>query len=113
MQAGGNLPDMKNNPPDHPDYKSPKGGDRKVKNPNGRGSGWIDNKGRVWVPEDHNGNEAPHWDRQEPKGGGYTKLYPFVVPTTEQMIIGAGVVIGVGILIIITDGAAAPLVLGL
>ena len=82
MQAGGgSIGDLKNNPPDHPEYESPKGGDRKVRNPNGRGTGWVDGKGRVWVPEDHNGTHAPHWDRQEPKGGGYTPVYPYLQPS--------------------------------
>ncbi len=80
MQAeDGTIGELKNNPPDQPEYESPKGGDRKVRNPNGRGTGWVDNKGRVWVPEDHNGTQPP-WDRQEPKGGGYTPVYPFAQP---------------------------------
>jgi len=32
------------------------------------------------MPETHKGNEAPHWDRQNPKGGGYTKIYPYSEP---------------------------------
>jgi RHS repeat-associated protein len=86
MEAGANLPDMKKNPPTHPEYESPRGGDRKVRNPNGSGSGWIDNKGRVWVPENHKGNEAPHYDRQDPKGGGYTKIYPYLQPSIDPSL---------------------------
>jgi RHS repeat-associated protein len=69
------LDDLKRNPPNHPEYESPKGGDRKVKNPNGKGTGWLDRKGRVWVPTDHKGTHAPHWDREIP-GGGYDNVYP-------------------------------------
>lgn len=59
-----------------------------VKNPNGKGSGWIDKDGRVWIPTDHGGTHAPHWDRQEPKGGGYTNVYP------STKIVKAGVLTG-------------------
>src|SRR6185369_17339678 len=31
-------------------FKSPKGGDRWVQNPNGKGWGWEDANGKVWVP---------------------------------------------------------------
>jgi hypothetical protein len=72
------LKDLKESLPDHLEYKAPKGGARKVKNPNGQGSGWVDKDGRVWIPTDHGGTHAPHWDRQEPKGGGYTNVYPKV-----------------------------------
>lgn len=80
------LEDMKKNPPKHPDYKSPKGGDRKVNHP--RGKGWIDNKGKVWIPEDHNGNEAPHWDVQPRKGPGYEKVYPLSADPSMRDRIG-------------------------
>lgn len=53
-----------------------------MKNPNGKGSGWIDDKGRVWVPSDNKGNHAPHWDRQKP-GGGYENIYPSLKPIGE------------------------------
>jgi RHS repeat-associated protein len=86
--GGSSLEDLKKDSPDHPDYKSPKGGDRKVRNPNGSGSGWIDDKGRVWVPTDHGGSHAPHWDRQEPKGGGYTNVYPIITP--KNVAVGVG-----------------------
>ena len=87
------LEDMKNNPPNHPDFNSPKSGNRKVRNPNGRGTGWVDNKGRVWVPDDHNGTHAPHWDRQEPKGGGYTPMYPIIKPIVIGVTAAAGYII--------------------
>jgi RHS repeat-associated protein len=109
-KGGMSLDDMKKNPPDHPDYKSPKGGDRKVRNPNGSGSGWIDDKGRVWVPSDNKGNHAPHWDRQIP-GGGYDNVYPmFQSPTPYDFmdkmqqatgLSGAGLII----FIIISEGS--------
>ncbi|KQT25877.1 hypothetical protein ASG22_04030 [Chryseobacterium sp. Leaf405] len=83
------LPEMRESPPDHPDYKAPKSGARKVRNPNGRGTGWVDKDGRVWVPDDHNGTHAPHWDRQEPKGGGYTPVYPAV----KVVVIGTAVIV--------------------
>ena len=86
------LPDMKENPPDHPGYKPPKSGDQWVRNPNGRGMGWLDKKGSVWVPDDHNGTHAPHWDVQDPKGGGYTPVYPSVETTVT---VGVGAVIGI------------------
>lgn len=102
MEAGGDLPDMKKNPTKHPDYKSPKGGDRKVRNPNGKGSGWVDGKGRVWVPTDHKGTHAPHWDREIP-GGGHENVYPYMNPgfsiTPEQFIKGAIIVGGAAIII--------------
>ncbi|WP_373278990.1 polymorphic toxin type 37 domain-containing protein [Amantichitinum ursilacus] len=37
-------------------FVDPKGGEDWVKNPNGRGSGWKDSKGNVWVPT---GPETP------------------------------------------------------
>lgn len=69
------LPDMKKNPPAHPDYEAPKKWDgQKVKNPNGKGSGWPAKNGDVWVPEDHKGTHAPHWDVQH-KDGTHTPIY--------------------------------------
>jgi hypothetical protein len=69
------LEDLKKGPPNHPDFVPPKKGTRKVKNPNGKGSGWIDKNGDVWVPTDHAGTHAPHWDRQHPNGK-HTNVYP-------------------------------------
>jgi hypothetical protein len=106
------LPDMKENPPNVPGYKPPKSGARKVRNPNGKGTGWVDRDGRVWVPDDHDGTHAPHWDVQNPKGGGYTPVYPSVSTTVK---VGVGVAIGVGIWETVKWGAAilaAPETLG-
>ncbi|GAB4035450.1 FG-GAP-like repeat-containing protein [Spirosoma jeollabukense] len=105
------LEDMKKNPPNHPEYESPRGGDRKVRNPNGSGSGWIDKKGRIWVPDDHKGTHAPHWDRQEPKGGNYTPVYPFVQRAIDPgMINRIGEAVGLSgtaltIYLIISEGS--------
>ena len=64
----------RNSPPDHPDFTPPKGGNKKVRNPNGKGWGWIDAKGNVWVwePRMHGGKG---WSIQEP-GGGHGHAYP-------------------------------------
>ena len=97
------LPDMKKNPPNVPGYTPPKSGARWVRNPNGNGMGWLDKKGRVWVPEDHKGNEAPHWDVQNEKGEGYSRVFPSVATTAKA---GLVVLIGVGIWEGIKWGAA-------
>lgn len=55
-------------------FRDPKGGEQWVRNPNPRpdvGShGWLDDKGRVWVPTGQGGRAhgKPHWDVQFPKG---------------------------------------------
>ena len=48
-----------------------KGGDQWVNPPNGRGNGWLDNSGDVWVPTGHGGSAhgGPRWDVQTPKDG--------------------------------------------
>src|SRR5690606_27299594 len=69
------LEDLKKNPPNHPDYKAPRSGPKLVRNPNGTGKGWLDRNGRVWVPTDHKGTHAPHWDVQKP-GGTHQNIYP-------------------------------------
>jgi RHS repeat-associated protein len=58
-------------------FNDPKGGERWVKNPNGRGNGWLDDRGRVWVPSGQGGSAhgGPQWDVQTP-GGGYDNVYP-------------------------------------
>jgi RHS repeat-associated protein len=59
-------------------YECPKKWDgKKVKSPNGRGYGWPDNKGNVWVPTGpgSGAHGGPHWDVQKP-GGGYINVYP-------------------------------------
>lgn len=64
--------------PDEKDgYRPPKNWDGKnVRNPNGRGAGYPDDKGRVWIPTDHNGTHAPHWDVQDPQTGDHEPIYP-------------------------------------
>jgi len=37
--------------------------------------GYVDKKGDVWEPTDHNGTHAPHWDVQHPDGT-HTPTYP-------------------------------------
>lgn len=59
-------------------YVCPKKWDgKKVRSPNGRGHGWPDNKGNVWVPTGpgSGAHGGPHWDVQKP-GGGYDNVYP-------------------------------------
>ncbi|UEQ25529.1 polymorphic toxin type 37 domain-containing protein [Xanthomonas oryzae pv. oryzae] len=58
-------------------YCEPKGGPDWVRNPNGRGNGWRDANGDVWVPTGPGGEAhgGPHWDVQTP-GGGYVNVYP-------------------------------------
>ncbi|RQU35305.1 hypothetical protein DF142_27275, partial [Burkholderia cenocepacia] len=58
-------------------FKSPKGGDNWVPNPNGRGYGWEAEDGAVWCPTGQGGSAhgGPHWDVQYPGGGGYN-MYP-------------------------------------
>jgi RHS repeat-associated protein len=58
-------------------FKDPKGGPDWVPNPNGKGHGWRDAKGNVWVPTGKGqcAHGGPHWDVQSP-GGGYTNVYP-------------------------------------
>ena len=60
-------------------FKDPKGGERWT------GSGWADNKGRVWEPTGRAGapgtgttgpaHGGAHWDVQK-HGGGYVKVSP-------------------------------------
>jgi hypothetical protein len=56
---------IRNSPPNHPDFKPPKGGNRKVKNPNGNNKGWLAKDGGVWV-----------WDRDMDGGRGWVVQYP-------------------------------------
>jgi RHS repeat-associated protein len=63
-------------------FVSPKGGDRWVPNPNGRGMGWEASDGRVWVPTGW-GNAphgGPHWDVQDPRTGRHIPVPPKVCP---------------------------------
>ena len=66
--------DMKKTPPDHPAFKPPKKGNREVKDPNGKGEGWLAKDGGVWVwtPNMHGGDG---WTIQYP-GGGHSHAYP-------------------------------------
>jgi RHS repeat-associated protein len=59
-------------------FKCPKGRDNWVRNPNGRGWGWQDANGRVWVPTGLGGEAhgGPHWDVQNPATGGKVTVYP-------------------------------------
>ena len=64
----------KNSPPDHPNFKPPKKGNRKVNNPNGPGKGWEDKNGNVWIPDNTmHGGEG--WTVQYPNGG-HEHAYP-------------------------------------
>jgi RHS repeat-associated protein len=58
-------------------FCEPKGGDNWTPNPNGKGFGWQDAKGDVWVPTGQGGlaHGGPHWDVQTP-GGGYRNVKP-------------------------------------
>ena len=57
-------------------YKPPKNWNgEKVRNPNGSGSGYPAKNGDVWVPTNHKGTHAPHWDVQHPDGT-HTPVYP-------------------------------------
>jgi len=59
----------------------PKRGPKWGKSPNGRGNGWVDIDGNVWVPTGPDSGSTgdahggPHWDVQKP-GGGYDNVYP-------------------------------------
>ncbi|HEY9268380.1 MAG TPA: RHS repeat-associated core domain-containing protein [Methylotenera sp.] len=62
-------------------FQDPKTGESWVPNPNpGKGGGshgWLDSKGRVWVPTGQGGRShgGAHWDVQTP-GGGYINVRP-------------------------------------
>ncbi|MNS03136.1 putative deoxyribonuclease RhsC [compost metagenome] len=65
-------------PGDAEGFCEPKKGPKWGKAPNGRGSGWIDNDGNVWVPTGW-GSDAhggPHWDVQGSGPNGYENVYP-------------------------------------
>ncbi|ASF10653.1 hypothetical protein NBRGN_027_02790 [Nocardia brasiliensis NBRC 14402] len=72
-----NGPKAPGRPGDAEGFVPPKDGDKWVPNPNGKGSGWLDADGRVWVPtgQGSTAHGGPHWDVQEKKGG-YTNVYP-------------------------------------
>ena len=55
-----------------------KNGEDWAMNPNGKGSGWADDDGNIWVPTGPRPGLAhggPHWDVQTP-GGGHINIYP-------------------------------------
>lgn len=56
-----------------PDKKQ---GDKLVKNPNGQGKGWLDEKGEVWVPTGDDAHGGPHWDVQNERTGRHRNVYP-------------------------------------
>ncbi len=58
-------------------FCDPKEGESWVRNPNGRGYGWEDGRGDVWVPTGKGGRAhgGPHWDVQTP-GKGYRNVRP-------------------------------------
>jgi Ca2+-binding RTX toxin-like protein len=92
------LPQLKKYPPTAPGYKAPKSGPALVKNPNGSGTGWLAKDGDVWVPADHKGTHAPHWDRQHPNGT-HTYVYPAMssnVAKTAAVVTTAIVVYEIG-----------------
>jgi RHS repeat-associated protein len=59
-------------------FKDPPGGEQWVANPNGKGNGWLDANGNVWVPTGQGGNAhgGPHWDVQGPRGTFGGSVYP-------------------------------------
>ena len=89
-----------NVPPDHPEYKPPKkGGDKKVKNPNGEGNGWPAKDGGVWVPTPgmHGGDgwtvqypDGSHWHGYP--GGGVRKAQKQSNPIAGGAIVIFGLV---------------------
>ena len=74
-----NGPKAPGKPGEAEGFEDPKGGDDWVPNPNGRGNGWRDANGNVWVPtgpRPGNAHGGPHWDVQNPRTGGRTNMYP-------------------------------------
>jgi len=58
-------------------FKPKKNWDKRlVKNPNGGGYGYPDEDGNVWVPTGEGGHGGPHWDKQNPKTGKHTNVFP-------------------------------------
>ncbi len=86
---------IRNSPPDHPDFEPLKGGNRKVKNPNGEGKGWLSNDGGVWV-WDRNMHGGRGWVVQYPNGDHDHKYYGGGSRThdlsLEPVLIGVGIV---------------------
>jgi RHS repeat-associated protein len=90
------VPEMKKYPPNTwvPEYVPPKSGPRWTHTPNGDDKGWIDRSGDVWVPDDHKGTHAPHWDVQWENGKDYHTVYP-AVQTATQVAIGTAILVGI------------------
>ena len=96
----------KKDPPDHPGYTPPKKGNKKVKNPNGKGTGWEAKDGGVWVwtPGMHGGDG---WTIQYP-GGSHSHAYPGggvrnhfqpeQSPTDAVIMIFVGTVVTIGLI---------------
>nr|WP_249405751.1 polymorphic toxin type 37 domain-containing protein [Stenotrophomonas sp. CFBP 13718] len=65
-------------PGDAEGYCPPKGGPKWRQSPKGRGNGWLDADGNVWVPSGQGGSAhgGPHWDVQGKNGRDYENLYP-------------------------------------
>ncbi|MFC3960421.1 polymorphic toxin type 37 domain-containing protein [Nocardia jiangsuensis] len=63
-------------PGDAEGFVPPKGGEQWVPSPNGRGFGWLDADGKVWVPtgKGATAHGGPHWDVQD--GKSYDNVYP-------------------------------------
>lgn len=67
-------------------FEDPKGGENWVKNPNGKGYGWQDVNGDVWIPTGQAGTAGtgttgsahggPHWDVQSSRGNKARNVYP-------------------------------------
>ena len=58
-------------------FADPEAGEAWVRNPNGKGHGWQDANGDVWVPTGHGGSAhaGPHWDVQK-HDGTHVNVYP-------------------------------------
>ena len=61
-------------PKDRP-KRGPGSDGKPVKNPHGRGKGWIDDKGFIWTPSGVDGHGGKHWDVVD-KNGGHRNIYP-------------------------------------
>lgn len=108
IKFGINLQKIKNNPPDHPDFHPPKRGNKKVKNPNGEGNGWLDKDGGVWIwdPSMHGGEgwviQYPGRRHKHAYLGGHVREY-YKVESHFPVITAAKVLVGVmltGVLVI-------------
>ncbi|MFM9942396.1 MAG: polymorphic toxin type 37 domain-containing protein [Hyphomicrobiaceae bacterium] len=58
-------------------FEDPDGGELWSKNPNGRGYGWQDKVGNVWMPTGlgRTAHGGPHWDVQM-ADGTHVNVYP-------------------------------------